>query len=229
MMNDEEASASSSQERGLDRILALSDGIFAFAITLLVLGLTVPNISESGLSQIALNSKLLESLGAETTAFYSYGISFAVIAIWWVAHHRIFQYIKRYDQALMWRNLLFLLFVTIIPFLTQLMNDYGNVGIAVIIYDASQFVGGFALAGIWKHASSKHLLISRSLSEGQIKGMQFRIYIPSMIFLIALVVAALFSFSYQTIGIPPGCANFALFGIAPMMRLASKSGKSVMY
>lgn len=226
MMNDEGASVSSSQERGLDRILALSDGIFAFAITLLVLGLTVPSITESGLSQIALNSKLLESLGTETTAFYSYGISFVVIAIWWVAHHRIFQYIKKYDQALMWRNLLFLLFVTIIPFLTQLMNDYGNVGVAVIIYDASQFVGGFALAGIWKHASDNHLLINKSLSEDQIKSMQFRNYVPSIIFLAALVIAVLFSFSYQALGIPPAFANFALFGIAPMMRLSARKSKS---
>lgn len=225
-MNDEEAT-SSSESRGLDRILALSDGIFAFAITLLVLGLTVPTIAENGLSQVALNTKLLQSLGAETTAFYSYGISFVVISIWWVAHHRLFQYIKRYDTTLMWRNLFFLLFVTIIPFLTQLMNDYGNVGVAVVIYDASQIAGGLALIGVWRHASKSHLLVNRSLTEAQIKNIQFRNYIPAVIFLLALVIAIFFSFTYSSIGIPPAFANFALFGIWPMMRIAARRSKSV--
>ena len=223
MMDDANGSVSSSEQRGLDRILSLSDGIFAFAITLLVLSLTVPSIVEyAGISQMQLNSELLSSLVNETTAFYSYGISFAVIAIWWTAHHRLFRYIKKYDAALMWRNLLFLLFVTIIPFLTEMMNQYGNVGIAVMIYDGSQLTGGLALAGVWAHASKHRLLVSRSLTESQIKNIQFRNYIPSIVFVIALAIAILFSYSYESLGIPPGFANFALFGIAPLMRVASK-------
>lgn len=227
MMNDEDEHISSLEQKGLDRILSLSDGIFAFAITLLVLSLTIPSINNGiGLTQAKLNSELLQSLGAEATAFYSYGISFAVIAIWWTAHHRLFRHIKRYDAALMWRNLLFLLFVTIIPFLTELMNQYGNVGVAVMIYDASEFVGGLALAGIWAHASNHHLLVSRSLSESQIKNIQFRNYVPSIVFLAAFLLAALFSYTYQGVGIAPGFANFALFGIAPLMKIAPKGDKS---
>lgn len=82
MLNDEDETASSSEQRGLDRILALRDGVFAFAITLLVFGLAVPSISQDGQSQATLNLELLQSLGADATAFYSYGISFAVIGIW---------------------------------------------------------------------------------------------------------------------------------------------------
>lgn len=107
-MNDEESKVSETEQRGLDRILALSDGVFAFAITLLVLGLTVPSIAEFGLSQSSLNLKLLESLSNELTAFTSFGISFVVISIWWVVHHRLFRYVRGYDAGLMWRNLFFL-------------------------------------------------------------------------------------------------------------------------
>jgi uncharacterized membrane protein len=226
MMNDEDAHLSSSEERGLDRILSLSDGVFAFAITLLVLGLAVPQISEDGLGQFALTSKLLNSLAADSTAFYSYAVSFAVIAIWWVAHHRLFRHIKKYDATLMWRNLFFLLFITIIPFLTQLMNQYGNVGVAVMIYDASQLIGGLAIAAVWTHASKHHLLVSRSLTDSQIKNIQMRNYVPSIVFLIALILAAFLSYTYHFLQIPPGFANFALFGIAPVMRVAGRKSKS---
>ena len=226
MMDDEEPSISSLEQRGLDRILALSDGVFAFAITLLVLGLTLPTLQEGGYGQWRLNSMLLHSLAADTTAFYSYAISFAVIAIWWVAHHRLFRHIKKYDGALMWRNLLFLLFITIIPFLTQLMNQFGNIGVAVIIYDASQLMGGLALAAVWTHASKNHLLVSKSLTESEIKNIQSRNNVPLIVFMIALLLAAFFSYSYQYLGIAPGFANFALFGIAPMMRSIARKSNS---
>jgi len=226
MTNDEDSSVSTSEHRGLGRILSLSDGVFAFAITLLVLGLAVPDIAESGLSQASLNSKLLESLSTEITAFYSYGVSFAVIGIWWVAHHRLFRHITRYDRVLMWRNLFFLLFITIIPFLTQLLSQYGNIGIAVVIYNAFQSVGGLALGAIWTHASKNHLLVSRSLPETQIKNIRVRNLVPSLVFLIALAIALLFSYSYNYLSIPPAFANFALLGMLPLMRIVSRKNKT---
>ena len=126
----------------------------------------------------------------------------------------------------MWRNVLFLLFVTIIPFLTQLMNEYGNVGAAVMIYDSSQLVGGLSLTAVWTHASKHHLLVSKSLSESQIRATKFRSYVPSIVFLIALATAALFSYSYQYFGISPGFANFTLIGIPPLMRVVTRKSKS---
>ncbi len=224
-MSDEDSSDSSSEQRGLDRILSLSDGVFAFAITLLVLGLAVPNITEGGLSQGALNTKLLESLSVETAGFYSYGVSFAVIGIWWVAHHRLFRHIKKYDLVLMWRNLLFLLFITIIPFLTSLMNQYGNVGVAVVIYDATQSVGGLALWAIWMHASKGHLLVSRSLLETLIRNIRVRNLVPSVVFVIALAIAILLSYTYNYLAIPPAFANFGLLAMLPLMRIVSKEEK----
>ncbi|MHB8568235.1 MAG: TMEM175 family protein [Nitrososphaerales archaeon] len=83
MMDDERASTSS-DERGLGRILSLSDGIFAFAITLLVLNLVVPSLGKN-VSSI----NLLTSLGNQITQFASYGESFVIISVYWVAHHRV--------------------------------------------------------------------------------------------------------------------------------------------
>lgn len=81
-----------------------------------------------------------------------------------------------------------------------------------MIYDSSQIIGGLALAFVWTHASKHHLLVSRSLTDSQIKSIQSRNYVPSIVFLIALIAAGLFSYSYQYVGIAPGFANFSLFG-----------------
>lgn len=106
------------------------------------------------------------------------------------------------------------------------MNEYGNVGAAVMIYDSSQLVGGLALTSVWTHASKHHLLVSKSLTETQIKTIKLHSYVPSIVFLITLAIAALFSFSYQYLGISPGFANFTLIGIPPLMRVATRKSKS---
>jgi uncharacterized membrane protein len=136
MMTDER-SGSSIDDRGLDRILAFSDGIFAFAITLLVLNLTVPT-----LNQAATSSDLLSSLGTEYSKFIAYIVSFYVISNYWLAHHRVFRYVKKYDSRLMQLNMLFLLFITLVPFFTELISSYGSLESAEDIFYLSQAFGG---------------------------------------------------------------------------------------
>jgi len=205
----------SSEQKGLERILALSDGVFAFAITLLVLGLTVPSLI-SGEARTSLN--LLKSLSGEFASFYSYGLSFFIIAVWWVAHHRVFRYIVGYDSRLMWQNLLFLLFITIIPFLTELLNQYGDIQAAVVIYDISQFFGGLALSAVWSHATNKkHSLVANTLTQEQIRNIRIRGYVVPLTFLITIGIV----FVLPT-WISPSVANFALIGIVPLTRLVSR-------
>lgn len=208
-MSDEDASGSGEQ-KGLDRILALSDGVFAFAITLLVLGLAVPAIT------LQTSSSLLVALSKESSSFYSYAISFVVISVWWVAHHRLFRYITKYDSALLWINLAFLLFITIIPFLTELLNKYGNIVLAVVIYDVSQILGGLALSILWRYATNKHLL-TKSLIPAQIRNIRIRGYVPMIAFLLAIAVA----FALPK-GVDPSDSMFVLFVMFPLMRFASR-------
>jgi uncharacterized membrane protein len=212
-MSDESAKGSG-EEKGLDRIISLSDGVFAFALTLLVLGLAVPAL-KTGETRTSLN--LLGALAGDATAFYSYAISFFVIGIWWLAHHRLFRYVERYDAGLMWRNLFFLLFVTIIPFLTQLLDTYGDVLVAVIIYDLVQVFGGIALNFIWRYVAEKHF-ITKSLSQNQIESIRNRGVAPALVFLLAIGVA----FFLSAVGIAPAYAQYSLVSMAPVSRLLSK-------
>ena len=216
MLEDEGRKSESGEQKGLDRILALSDGVFAFAITLLVLSLTVPPLRGA---RTSLN--LILSLSTMSNAFFSYALSFFVIGIWWFAHHRLFRYIVKYDTALMWRNLFFLLFVTIVPFLTQLLGQYGDILITVVIYDAVQMIGGLVLAEVWNYATTHRLIDIKVLTPSQIRNIRLRGLVPSFTFLAAIGVSALFSI----VGISPSAANLTLFAMFPLLRISEKRQK----
>ncbi|HZW55199.1 MAG TPA: TMEM175 family protein [Nitrososphaerales archaeon] len=145
------------------------------------------------------------------------GLSFFIIAVWWVAHHRLFRYIIGYDAALMWRNLVFLLFITIIPFLTEILDQYGDIEVALIIYNLSQFMGGLALNSVWNHATSKQLLISKSLTQDQVRNIRLRGYVPSIVFALAIGVSFLLP-----PGISPATANLTLFAMFPLLRIVGR-------
>jgi len=106
------------------RVVAFSDGVFAIAITLLVLALQVPpNVDELG--------RVIEDQLDDLTA---YAISFAVVGKFWLSHHRFYGSLERFDNTLMGLNLLYLAWVVLVPFSSELLGKYGEEPISVIIY-----------------------------------------------------------------------------------------------
>ncbi len=126
------------------RIEAFSDGVFAIAITLLVLEIRVPEISEALVNQ-ELTHKLLEIW----PKYLGYITSFLVIGIYWVAHHNVFHYVKRSDRILPWLNLLCLMCISFIPFPTALIGEYPQARIAVAVYGATMTVNAFVFNLMW--------------------------------------------------------------------------------
>jgi TMEM175 potassium channel family protein len=112
-----------------NRIEALIDGIFAVAMTLLVLGIKLPE----GLSY-ATNDELWARLKSLERHFVIYVISFVVIAICWVAHHVQFHYVRYTDRRLIWINMAFLLLISFLPFATDLVGDNENLVLPCLIY-----------------------------------------------------------------------------------------------
>ncbi|MCO5315132.1 MAG: TMEM175 family protein [Solirubrobacterales bacterium] len=108
-------------ERGKDlsRILAFTDGVFAIAITLLVLQIEVPN-------DLTSNGDFVDALGDLLPDLFAFGISFAVIGIYWIGHHRLMRMVREYDRGLMWLTLLYLAWIVLLPFSSQLIGEYGN-------------------------------------------------------------------------------------------------------
>jgi uncharacterized membrane protein len=148
----------------LDRVLSITDGVFAFAVTLLVLDLVVPVLS-SGAS----SADLWAALSNEYVSFLSYAISFLIAGAWWNSHHRIFGYIRRSDATLQWLNLLFLLWIALLPFFTKILSGYIWLQLALVLYATDQTAAGFFMTLLWRYATRNHRLVERSLEDSIIR------------------------------------------------------------
>jgi TMEM175 potassium channel family protein len=127
------------------RIVAFSDGVFAIAITLLVLNLTI----DKGLS----GSKLTEELLNNWDNLVAYGISFAVIGRFWIVHHRFFSEVRAFDGRLLGLNLFYLAWVVLIPFSSQVLGDYGGETPSVVLYSVN--LAAVVLVGLWMSVDAR--------------------------------------------------------------------------
>jgi uncharacterized membrane protein len=131
----ERAPASKLFERGgeeFSRVLSFSDGLFAIAATLLVVGIAVPTIQDANNV-----GDLADALNDQTEEFVSFAISFAVIGRYWVAHHQLFSLLRAFDRGLVNLNLVYLGFIAFVPFPTALLGEYFDNPLAVSIYAAA--------------------------------------------------------------------------------------------
>jgi uncharacterized membrane protein len=129
------------------RTEAFSDGVFAIAITLLVLDLVVPSRQE------AAEGGLAHALAEEWPAYFAYLVSFLVIGIIWVNHHTMFDKVRQVDRPALFANLALLLVVSLIPFPTRLLAEYLTAGsashVAAAVYSATMAAMGLAYATLW--------------------------------------------------------------------------------
>lgn len=134
------------------RIETLVDGIFAIAMTLLVLGIAVPSVANP--TEASLYKALFDLL----PNFYSYFISFVLLAVFWRINHLQFNRIKRADGTLLWIIIIWLLFVALVPFSAFFVGEYGNFQIPNIFFDMNLFFIGFLLFLNWRHALNNGLV-----------------------------------------------------------------------
>ena len=141
-------------ETGLsfERVVFFSDAVFAIVITLLVLELKVPHITEH--TDSALRHALVELL----PRVIGFVVSFLIIGLMWIEHHRIFRYIDNYTTGLLWRNLLLLLCVSFVPFPTALFSENFWSRTAFILYTGSFGAVATAKLWVWRHAVTSGLL-----------------------------------------------------------------------
>jgi uncharacterized membrane protein len=129
------------------RLEAFSDGVFAIAITLLVLDLAVPPRDNLPADSLA------SALGHQWPSYFAYLVSFLVIGIIWVNHHTVFDKVRLVDRPVMFVNLALLLIVSAIPFPTHLLAEYLTAGsdshVAAAVYSATMFLMGIAFALLW--------------------------------------------------------------------------------
>jgi uncharacterized membrane protein len=170
------------------RVLALSDGVFAVAITLLVLAIQLPDLPPTR-SLMTLNTRLLQSLLALGPTVLGYIISFLVVGAYWRAHRHVFRHIKRYDTAFLTLNLLLLLSVSFLPLPTSVIGRYPGSWVAVVFYALCLALTGVITFLLWWYASRAYRLIDAHLEKSIIRYYDIRFLIPPAIFLLSIGLA----------------------------------------
>ncbi|MCX6685704.1 MAG: TMEM175 family protein [Methanoregula sp.] len=162
-----------------NRLEALFDGIFAFAMTLLVTGLVIQPISDSEAA-----AELPSLVAAMHHEFFSFLIAFFVLASFWLVHHRQFHYVRTIDPALVRITLFILAFTVLMPFTTNVSGDYSEVQVAVDLFHANMFILGLLFLIHWKHLVNNPSLTSVEISkQDAANGMRRAMVVPFVSFL----------------------------------------------
>jgi uncharacterized membrane protein len=159
----EPASEEPSRETG--RIEAFSDGVFAIAITLLVLDIKVPHDAPDG-------SRLMHALLIQWPTYLAFVTSFATVGIMWINHHRLFTLIRRVDHLLLILNGLLLLGVTFVPFPTALVAEYAQQKggqVAAMVYSGTFTIIAVFFNVLWRYASYENRLLLPAVRPSAVK------------------------------------------------------------
>jgi uncharacterized membrane protein len=165
------------------RVLAFSDGLFAIAMTLLVVGITVPVLQQGDSID-----ELADALNDLTGSLVSFVISFLVIGRYWIAHHEFFARLKAVDSGLIGINLFYLMFIAFLPFPTALLGNYFENPLAVTIYAvAVASISGMEVVE-YRHAHRRDLMEPR-LPEEVYRWGAFMSLSPVILFLVSIPIA----------------------------------------
>jgi uncharacterized membrane protein len=163
------------------RVEAFSDGIFAIAMTLLVLEIRLPHEGPLG--------KGLVQLWPSYLAFLT---SFATIGVMWVNHHRLFNLIQRTDQGLLGLNLLLLLGVTFLPFPTAVVAQHirsDDAWLAAMFYNGVFIAISISWGFLWRYASRDRRLLAADVDDGSVRGITRQYALGPVYYIVAFVVA----------------------------------------
>jgi uncharacterized membrane protein len=168
-------SADSEMQMGLDpdRIEALVDGIFAVAMTILVLDVHVPEFGPDT-SDNALGAAVLHLV----PKILGYASGFVILGTLWIGHRYQFHYIRRSDRTLLWINLVFLLAISFLPFVVALLGTYGARRLPCVLYGATLMVAGSCLLAQWQYAATgPSRLVRRDMRNEAFRALRNRIAI----------------------------------------------------
>lgn len=167
-----------------NRMESLTDGIFAFAMTLLVTSMILPGDAIASQSSGSALVSLLPN-------FYHYIIAFFVLAAFWMAHHGQFSRIHHIDNNFLYINIIGLFFVTLVPFSTSFIGDYDSDVIATCLFEFNLMILGLIFSLQWLYAARKHRLISPDYPASAIRRRLNHGLIIPLISLVGIVITVM--------------------------------------
>ena len=189
------------------RVEALTDGIFAVAMTLLVIELKLPDHSS-----VAGQRDLINGVVFLIPKFLSWIISFFVLAIFWFTHHRLFHYVRVVDGRLLWLNVLYLSFVSFMPFSSALAGEYSRMLVSQVVYSTNM-----TLLAVGASLNSRYVfrhpeLWGAPMTRGLYRALVFRI--------VGLIVVAISAVGMTIV--MPGSGNAAFMLMIPIFIISRR-------
>ena len=166
------------------RTISFSDAIIAIAITLLALDLKVPQVPDSS-AAAELPSALLELW----PNFYSFVLSFWIIGSYWLAHRRISELVGAYDSRMQLINLLFLMWIVLMPFSSALVAEYEHQQLPVVIYAVHNILTSLTLTWLWRHAARDSRLVEANLDPRLVRHSNFRSLVVQSVFVLSIGIS----------------------------------------
>jgi TMEM175 potassium channel family protein len=197
----------SNEPLALERIVFFSDAVMAIAITLLAIDLRLP--AAGGIDTDTFVRQLIDMI----PRYFAFAISFAVIGVYWVAHHRMFRFVVSWDRGLIMRNLLFLFFVVQLPFASSMLGGYGNVPLATAVYAVLLSLMGFASYALWMYGVRRRL-VNDAVTPAFARYVALR----------ALAVAIVFAVSVPIAFVSPLLAELSWLAISALLLVIRRAG-----
>jgi uncharacterized membrane protein len=175
----------------LERLILFSDAVFAIAITLLVIELKVPELDRENYNDAALAHELKHLV----PRFMGFVISFAIIGVYWAIHHRLFGFVHKYSNRLIFLNMLFLFSIVLMPFSTGMFGEYSRPSAMKMFIPFAIYVGNISLTGfsnyfLWNYACNPSNGIAAGFPDQHyVKMAKRRSLVVPVVFLIALIVS----------------------------------------
>lgn len=199
------------KEFQLERMILFSDAVFAIAITLLALEIKVPQIDKHIVTDALLGEKLDELI----PKFIGFLVSFFVIGLYWMVHHRMFGFVVNYTPRLLWLNMFFLLAVVLMPFSSAFYSEYiiRQLKTPVMVYVGNIMFLGIMSLLLWNYLVDPRHRLTEGITPQMINYFRFRAVAPLVVF---AVMAVIYLF------VRPDIAVWMPLLIAPLVRLARR-------
>ena len=179
------------EEKETGRLEAFSDGVFAVAITLLVLNIKIPGVDVPA-GQLPNDTQLWSTLLDEWPMLAAYTTSFATIGVMWINHHRLYTHIKRTNTMLMLLNLLLLLIIVFVPVPTALVAEYlvhPDQHAAALLYSGTMIILAICFNLLWRYASYHNRLLAKNADERAVNAITKQYWLGPVVYLLAFILA----------------------------------------
>lgn len=163
------------------RVMALSDGVIAIIITLLVLEIQVPDLTAG--------QSLSEALDEVRPSLIGFLISFVVVAISWAGHRDLFMHIRRTDRSLVWLNILYLLPLSLLPFGAALISRYDREPVGLRIYGVVLLLIALTRLTVWLYATNRPHLLFEPVDRRTRTAGALLVAIPAAIYTVAILIS----------------------------------------